>query len=388
MSHTHYEIPSTDFLIKCTFLLSDYPLQFLYTNETGLEDTVSLGMTRREAEVAIVSLVEKSWIHRQIGGAILEAVTYTASADLLSILLIILELPSTGGLNVYNYYHTLKFHQYQETFQLVSFVLEIVYFTFTLWFLFYVVKRICDLGRKSYFGNFWNWLDLIIVLLSVSLIVVYALLNVLLYDTVKTYEKTRELEFTYVAMLDILLTALLGFVSILGITKCLQLLRFSPLINGLITVFTKAASYILAFLFYAFCMFVVIVLFLHLLFCTVVVDFNSVGSSLMTLFLAVSKQYNYDQVYKYNRLWGPLLALACVLMFHIIVLNLIFAIICAAMRELRTLPQVAKDAEFLHLLFNRVFGWLDFEGRRERKEADKKIAELEPSDETVSRSGF
>lgn len=347
-------------------------------------------MTQREAEAAIVSIIEKNWIHQGVGGAILEAVSYTASADLLSILLVIFELPSTGGIGIYNYFHTLKFHQYQETFQLISFGLELIYFIFTLWFMIYVIKRMFLLGWKDYFGNFWNWLDVLIVLLSVSLIVVYALLNVLLFDTVQTYEKTRELEFTYVAMLDILLTALLGFVCVLGIVKCLQLLRFSPLINGLVTVLAKAASYIVAFLFYSFFVFLVFVHFLHLLLCAMVGDFRSVGSSLMTLLLAVSKQYNYSKVYKYDHLWGPLLVLVCVLVFHVIILNMTFAIIAAAMRELQTLPQVAKDAEFLHMVFNRLFGWLDFAGREERKRAKqlRKNVALEPSDETVGRSGF
>lgn len=363
----------------------------MYSNDTGIEDEdkVNLGMTRRDAEAAINYLVQKNWVHRRTGGAVLEAVSYTASADLLSILLVILELPSTSGINVYYYYHTLKFHQYQETFQLVTFGLEILYVVFTLWFMIYVLKRICQLGMKNYFGIFWNWLDVIIILLSVSLIVVYALLNVLVFDTVKTYAETRELEFMYVAMLDILLTALLGFVCVLGIIKFLQLLRFSPLINGLITVLSRAASYIVAFFFYAFCLFVGFVLFLHLLLCTVVGDFQSVGSSLMTMFLALSRQYHYNQVYKYDRFWGPMLVLACVLIFHLTVLNIIFAIICAALRELKTLPQVARDAEFLHMLFNRLFGWLDFAGKEERiKAKQSKVAALEPSDETVSRSGF
>lgn len=364
-----------------------FPLKYLYLDKKdSAYNEINLGMTRAEALASIIKLVDGKFLGRKVGGAIIETVSYTINADILSIILVIVFLSPAGGIEVSTYIHSLKFHQYQETFQLIFFALEIIYFIFAIWFLVYVVRRICNLGRKEYFGSFWNVLDLLIAVLSILLIGFYAMLNLLLFDTARTYEQKRELAFTYAATLDIAVTAFLGFVAFLGIFKLLHLFRFSPLLHGLVTVFSRASSQIIALLFYAFYVFVFFAMLFHQMFGVLVEGFMSLESSMLAILVMLSKEFSYDELYRRNWLWGSILMLACVIVFKILVINMVFAIIASAIRDLKTLPQVARDAEFLKQLSNQFLGWFAFD-KKKRMKGKKKEFKLEPSDEVITRKG-
>lgn len=373
--------------IKFFFVLV-FPLKYLYLDKKGdAYETLELGMSLEEAVVSIGNLVNDSFLSKQVGGMIMETVSYTINMDILSIILVIVVLPPAGGIYAYTYMHSLKFHQFKETFQLIFFALEVIYFIFAIWFLVYVIRRICNMGRRQYFESFWNILDLCIAVLSILFIVFYALLNILLYNTTRKYEETRQLAFTYAATLDIVVTALLGFVAFLGIIKVLHLFRLSPLLHGLGTIFSQASYQIKALLFYALFVFVLFAVLYHQLFAVYIAGFKSLGSSMLALLFVLSKEFSYDQLYLLNCLWEPIMMLACMIIFKIVVINMIFAIIFSAVRDLKTLPQFAKDAEFLKMLSNQFFGRFAFD-KEEIKKRKKLIYKLEPSDEGITRKGF
>ena len=77
------------------------------------------------------------------------------------------EFPPSGGVVPSSSFNTVKLLPLVSTADYIIMVLQIVYILFTLYFMVQELVEVAHLGPREYLSSTWNWIDVIVIVLSV-----------------------------------------------------------------------------------------------------------------------------------------------------------------------------------------------------------------------------
>ena len=316
-------------------------------------DVISMGYSKVSASKAIHYLMRQNWINNRLSGLGLQLIAYSPNIDIVTMILIIMEMPETGGVLLKSDIFSMKLHQMDDSpLGLVCFGLEIAYFVFMLVFTIYTIVGLFLVGFHKFYSNFWNFLDLTLVGMNICAAVIYGIFHNLLQNALKTFITKGEMDFLQLYLLRYVLTILLSTSAAIIICRALLLFRFNRKTNHLLVGMRRSGWILTCFMFMAFLVFCSGSLFLYLLFGKYSQDFRTFETSLQSLLLGLVRGYHLNHLFRFHPTWGPFIFALFVFTYTFSIVHLFSAIICSAIRQAKVVSPNPRDRIFMLMLID------------------------------------
>jgi len=258
------------------------------------------------------------------------------------------ELPLVGAVFISHSIRTFSLHQFDTVSAVAALCLEIIYLIFTIVFVIYVVHRIVRQGLV-YFNSFWNAVDLLLALSSVFFFGFYIHFSIALYFAAQSIQ---HFPFRYLSYLDDCASCFLGLVSLMAIVKCLQVVRYSPVMDGLMTVISRSVHFFIALFVFGVVFWFAASMFVNILLGGGVQNLSTFSSSVVSVLLGVIRSYPYNVLQVSLPAWAPLFLAAVVGIFATVLFALGASVLSTSIYEMRQTKWWTEDrrlvAEWLH----------------------------------------
>ncbi|CAO1427444.1 unnamed protein product [Diamesa hyperborea] len=319
----------------------------------------NLNNTRLESKSIIGELKASNWIDRGTRVVFIEFVMYNANINKFCNAKIIFEIPPSGGIIVSNHFQVMNLLTFTTIFDYFLVVFEIIFFILVIWYSYEEVRDMMK-QRKRYFTFFWNWIDLMIVLIAYYIIGFQLFRYVHIRNKIDTYKKNPERLFSF----DVLSFWQLVYVNCLGIClfliwiKVLKYINFNTTMKQFGNTLARSAKDLLGFAFMFVIVFVAFAQLGFILFGTENRDFRTFTDSVFTLMRTILGDFDYLAIEKANRTLGPIFFICYIFFVFFVLLNMFLAIINDTYSDVKSNSQPEDDgplAAFIKNKFNKLF---------------------------------
>jgi hypothetical protein len=277
-----------------------------------------------------------------------------------------------------------SFNMYRSTRSIDVFVLllEVAYCAYTLYFMVHVFKCISH-ERRQYFKNVWCFLDLIVVLMSLYIIVIYTCHAYFADHAVMKFQQTGDvIEFDTVLMLHHYVKYGLAALVTCAVLKFIHMLRFNPIVYRFLEILSRAKFNIIWSMFMLFLLILMFGSLFHIVGAGQIDMFQSVHSSMTELFISMLGKYEVDYLQEIHPFFAPLGFLVFLIISVYIFLSMTISILMETLRVVQKEELPDDEAYLLGLLIDRILQWLGImrrEGSRvkmlhlKRRKGDKEL---------------
>ncbi|XP_005098717.1 polycystic kidney disease 2-like 1 protein [Aplysia californica] len=313
----------------------------MYSGAGYIQD---LSLKREESEKMIQNLYSNLWIQRGGRAVFVSFTVYNANINLFCVITLLVEFPSTGGAVPSWSFLTVKLIRYVSDFDFFVMACEIIFVVFILY---YVVEEILEIVNSgcSYFADFWNVLDLLLIFMAV-LCSVFNVLRATIVD-----KKLRQLleqpneyaNFNFLGFWETRFNNAVAIMVFLAWVKVFKYISFNKTMTQLSTTLSRCAKDLLGFFIMFFIVFLAFTQLGYLLFGTQVNDFCTFMNSFFTLFRIILGDFDFHQLEQANRILGPIFFMLFVFFVFFVLINMFLAIINDTYSEVKS--DMAKQTD-------------------------------------------
>ncbi|XP_012159700.1 polycystic kidney disease 2-like 2 protein [Ceratitis capitata] len=299
---------------------------FVQSLDRNLDESLSL----------IDSLAQLEWLDRGTRLMIFEFTLFNRNTDLFNNVKIIGEVPETGGVILYLRVQTVQKHAVWTG----SIWIILSAIVFYLMALYYLVGEILELkrrGRKAYFKNFWNLVDINILLL----VFISFSYNIFHPVYLHYYMKEALVKHTEYHSLDLICwlnTHYMNLVAVLAFLvwfKIFQFFTFNKTSLQLNATFVKCYRDLLSFVLIFIILFFSYAILGMLLFGHTHEDFFVFPIAFWSVMRMVLSDFDYVGVEQANRVLGPIYFFSFILIVYFILINMFLAIIFDTFHDIK-----------------------------------------------------
>lgn len=185
--------------------------------------------------------------------------------------------------------------------------------------------------KRSYFASKWNYLEIMVIILSVVAIVFYLMKTAYTYwllDLILESKGKKHVRMHSLAVFDKTLTQILAFVLFIATLKLLRLLRFNKRIGYLSATLKLAGGEILAFFSVMLLTMISFVSFFYFSSKTTSRDYSTFIRAIEASFFIIGDKF--ADIHEGSRMFGPITYFAFAFMMYFVVFPFLIAIICSA----------------------------------------------------------
>ena len=255
------------------------------------------------------SIKNTDWIDDRTRAVFAEFTLYNPNADLFSVVMIFFELTNVGGVFPSHQIFTSKLYHYSTDLGSYIILSEFLFFCFNIAFTYIEVKRYRKLGRREYFSDLWSYAEILQLALSYTVIGLFFQRMISTNSILELYRESQGKTFVsfYTGITwDFLLGYIAGFQVAVVTLKSVKLLRFNKRIFMISDTIAFAKGNLINF---AFIFFVFMMAFGHfgrIAFGTILYDYRSFGTGLITLVNFALGSSDLPGMYEANRILGPI----------------------------------------------------------------------------------
>lgn len=315
-----------------------------------------LGYNSESASKVVRELQENNWVDKRTAVVFIESTLFDPSTSLFCNIRNSYEKLPTGqavtilDVRVLSLYpsQNVNFQSFYEVCQLLFLIVIVVFF---------IVEIIKCFRQKGYFRQFWNWLELLLLVVSLAVVVVSFLKGKYTSLYVKKIQKNPYNTFSsdhIIYLLDVetfLLSAAIFIITL----KLLKLIRFNRHICQMYGTLKSSAQPIMSF---SLLFVVAVVAFTHfgyLCFGAQMANFSSFYKSLrLVLLMSVGKSINNAELHQKRTFLGPLYLFLFLMVMLFILINIFVALLVDAYGEIREEKEHGSlaDAELGIFMYN------------------------------------
>ncbi|TPP55950.1 Polycystic kidney disease protein 2 [Fasciola gigantica] len=287
-----------------------------------------LSANRTVAEEQIQVLFDNLWLDRGTRAIFLHFSSYNPNLNLFCVAEILVESPGSGGLITASEFRSIKLIRYVTTFDYFVLACECIFLLFSLY---YIVEEIMEISkhRLSYFTSVWNWLDIIIIALSL----VCASFNI--YRTIKVNELLDSLlqnpdqfaNFQLLSIWQVNFNYGVAVTTFLAWMKIFKYISFNKTMTQLSSTLGNCAKDLAGFAVMFFIVFFSFAELGYLAFGTQVDDFSEFMTSVYTLFRIILGDFDFASLERANTVFGPIYFIVYVFFVFFVLINMFIAII-------------------------------------------------------------
>lgn len=284
------------------------------------------GMDNRDR---IAKLQHALWIERHTRAILTEFTIYNAQSNLFCIITLVTEFPATGAIIPYANIITARLYDFTDNIMFLVLACESIFVMFILFFTYREVKHIYKTGIQAYLKEFWNCVELGIILFTFAAIALYVyraltIRNVL--DLVR-HDPFHFKSFQFAGYWDETYTFILAIIVLLANIKLNKLLRFNKRFSLLSSTLKYAYYPLLMFSIIWGIVFTAFTLVAALVFGPVLHSYRSVVASLTSLLSLMLGRTAYFEMRDANRIIGPLFFFGFMFMMSFVLINMFLSIV-------------------------------------------------------------
>ncbi|KAF2897002.1 hypothetical protein ILUMI_09174 [Ignelater luminosus] len=315
-----------------------------------------LSLDRKTTRETIATLKQNLWITRGTRAVFLDFTVYNANLNLFCVIKIVFEFPPTGGVLPSYSFQTVKLIRYVTSSDYFILACELLVLGFVIY---YTVEEIREIFyfRWTYMTQFWNYIDLILLVLAYCCLALGATRVQVVITTLNKYLYVTDeyANFEFVARLHIIYNCFVAIFLFFTYVKIFKYLSFNKTMGQLNNTLHRCALDIVGFSVMFFIIFFAYAELGYLLFGTEVEGFSSFGVSMFTLLRTILGDFDYMEIERANRILAPVYFLTYIFFVFFVLLNMFLAIINDTYSDVKTEISVTPDEIQMSQYFKRGF---------------------------------
>ncbi|NXH14048.1 PK2L2 protein, partial [Bucco capensis] len=288
----------------------------------------TLPKSKQESMEKLAFLRQNSWLTRGTRVVFVDFSTYNANVNLFCIIRLVVEFPATGGALTSSHIYSVKLLRYVTAYDYFLASCEVSFCLFIMTFIIQGAIKIVK-QKKKYFRSAWNWLDLLLLLVSILAIAfniyctakVSLLMEKLLSDT-HVYP-----DFYFLAFWQVLYNDMIAVTFFFAWIKIFKYISLNQTMRQLSSTLSRCARNIIGFTIMFFIIFLAYAQLAYLIFGSQVEEFSTFHSCIFTQFRIVLGDFNFETTEAANRILGPIYFITFVFLEFFILMNMFLAII-------------------------------------------------------------
>ncbi|KFP76048.1 Polycystic kidney disease 2-like 2 protein, partial [Apaloderma vittatum] len=288
----------------------------------------TLPKSKQESVQKLVFLRQNSWLTRATRVVFIDFSTYNANINLFCVIRLVVEFPATGGAFTSSHIYSVKLLRYVTYYDYFLASCEITFCLFIITFVIQKVIQIVKL-RKKYFRSAWNWLDLLLLVVSILAIA----FNI--YRTAKVSLLMEELladahaypDFYFLAFWQVLYNNMIAVNIFFAWIKIFKYISINKTMTQLSCTLSRCAKDIVGFAIMFFIVFFAYAQLGYLVFGSQVEDFSTFQNCIFTQFRIILGDFDFEAIEEANRILGPIYFITFVFFVFFILLNMFLAIL-------------------------------------------------------------
>jgi Polycystin cation channel len=282
-------------------------------------------------------LHDNGWIHRGTRVVFIEFTIYNPNINLLCTSKLVVEVLPTGSVITSTKFQALKIRKLFSFFDYFILMIETLFVIQILLYSWLEGRQMSQM-RRRYFYNFWNFVDILIILIA------YFNIGVSIYQMVHIAEKLEDsnkhpkefINFDVISFWQFMFVDALGISTFLIWIRMLKYIKFNKTMVQFGKTLAKCAKDLLGFGFMFLIVFVAYAQLGFVLFGTDISDFRSFHDSIFTLMRTILGDFDYLAIERANRVLGPIYFLSYIFFVFFVLLNMFLAIINDCYSEVKS----------------------------------------------------
>lgn len=310
--------------------------------------------------VRIKKLEDNLWVERHTRAILTEFTIYNAQTNLFCIVTLVAEFPATGAVIPYASIQTARLYDFTDNIMFFVLTCEGIFVLFILFFAYRELKQIYKTGIQAYLKEFWNCVELGIILFTFAAIAlyVYRALNIRnVLDLVK-HDPFNFKSFQFAGYWDETYTFLLAIIVLLANIKLNKLLRFNKRFSLLASTLKYAYFSLLMFSIIWGIVFTAFTLVAALVFGPTLSSYRSVIASLTSLLSLMLGRTAFFEMRDTNRILGPLFFFGFMFMMSFVLINMFLSIVVDSFRVVKNdNDKQSNEYEIVDFIIERFKLW-------------------------------
>nr|AKN21728.1 PKD2-2 [Schmidtea mediterranea] len=290
--------------------------------------TITLQMLR--------SLFENSWVTLGTRVIFIDFTLYNPNINLFSVMRLIFEFPTIGGVKTSNEFRVVKLLRYISTFDYFIAACEVI---FCLFIVYYIVEETIEIRKHklAYFYEFWNWLDIVVIIISL----VCAIFDI--YRTASVQKLIQGLlsnenqfpAFDFLSYCQQQFNNAVAINLFIAWIKIFKYISFNKTMTQLSSTLTRSSKDLFGFAVMFFIIFFAFAELGYFIFGSQIEDFENLIKSALTQFRIILGDFDYQQLESAHRIIGPVYFILFTFFVFFVLINMFLAIITDTYAEVK-----------------------------------------------------
>ncbi|XP_022904660.1 polycystin-2-like [Onthophagus taurus] len=301
-----------------------------------------LGRSQHTTTRTISRLKYGMWVRRETRAIFVDTTVYNPNMNLFTNILIVFELPPTGGVLPNIYFRTMKLIRYFTILDHIVLGCEIVFFCFVLFYLAEEIREVIFL-KFYYFNQITNYIDVLIVVTSLAYFICILYQHIVVTALMEKVGKsiTQYNSFAKVSRNEMVIKNVQAVCLFVATLKLFQFINIDKTMRHLTRTIKRSAKDVLGFSIMFLLIFVSFAELGYLIFGTQVPAFSGFGVSMFTLLRTILGDFDYAEIEKAHRILAPIYFILFIFLVFFVLINMFLAIISDTYSDVKTEMDVA-----------------------------------------------
>ena len=298
--------------------------------------TQLLNADKRVARLTIEELKQNLWLEMGTRVVFIDFTVYNANMNMFAVVKLVFEFPAAGGVLPTAFYTGMKLIRYRSVYDYFIMAAEFVLVAFLL---FYCIEEVFELGKlkKKYFDGFYNNLDYVVILLCFLFLghrlFTFFVIEPSLKDV--NIDSTSFIDFTTFSFWAYFFDSITAITVFFAWCKLFKYISFNTTMTQLSGTLSRCSGDLSGFMLMFLIIFFAFIQLGYLMFGAQVADYSSMYDTTFTLIRTILGDFNFLDIAKANKFFGPVYFLCFVFLVFFVLLNMFLAILSDSFGEVK-----------------------------------------------------
>ncbi|XP_048575421.1 uncharacterized protein LOC5516858 isoform X2 [Nematostella vectensis] len=296
------------------------------------------------------------WIDRYTAGLFTEFTLYNPYSNLFTASTVLVEVLPTGGFHVRPEFFTFRLYSLVGDFHIFTLVCDVVFLLFTSYFTYRELKKLYK-DKCSYFRDYWNWAEIVIMVLAWIAVADYFICLGIRKWTLKLHQENPNdyTNFQYISAWQMSFESILGILVFISTIKFIKLLRFNKKMFLLAYTLSRSAKDLAHYGIMFLIVFLSFAQFYYLLLGSDYDSFSTFVKSIEKLINVLLGRFSFEEFLNPFRIMGAFGFFLYMTLTNFLLLNMFIAIIVESFTEVKLSPELARNEfEIMEFTVERV----------------------------------
>ena len=303
----------------------------------------------------INELAKHKWFDSHTRAVFLEATVYNAQVNLFAICNFVVEILPTNGIEHYYSIKIARLYTYSGSEESFKIACQFFVLFFLILFVYREGKKIYK-ERRKYFKGFWNWVEMLMIILVLTTVSIYFSRMILVNSAVSKIHSNpgKFVSFNKVAKWDDMMQSVMSFLVMVSCIKSIRLLSFNKTISLLASTLRGSAKPLSTFSIVFLIFYFAYVIFGFIIFVNYLEDFKSFITSMESTIGLLLGSFEFDDIREAHPIIGPFYFITLMLFGVLYILNVFLTIVIDVYSEVkRDLSMQSNEYEIVDFMIGR-----------------------------------